>query len=170
MLFEKYLKIVLTFFIAIFCLTVAINNIIDYDVNFTFLKHIVTMDTMQPWFDMKIAAARAITNPSIHIVLYDCIIAGEFSAGLFALWASINMLKNINDNEKFYRAKSTFVIAVGLMLTVWYFGFNVIAANWFYMWANQYDASVPAFHFSFFALLLLIYILRDEKPTLSLLN
>lgn len=160
---ERYLKTTLVFFLAIFCLAVGLNNVIDYDVNFQFVRHILAMDTMHPWFNTDIAIKRSINSPSLQAFFYHLIIATELLAGLLALIASIFMLKNIKHDHHFSKSKNIFLIAAGLMLALWYFGFNVIASNWFYMWANQYNASPTAYDFIIFIMITVLYIMRDEK-------
>ncbi len=160
---ERLFKILLIFFIALFCLSVGFNNIVDYDVNFQFLSHVVSMDAMKPWFDLSISESRSITNPSVHAFLYTCIITAELSAGLLALLACLMMIKNIKDDSKFLRAKYIYLSATAIMITVWYFGFNVIGVGWFYMWASQYDAQATAYNFVIFLLISLMYVMRRES-------
>jgi len=163
MIIERTSKIMLIFFLAMFFLGVAINNIIDYEINFQFVQHVVSMDAMQPWFDPAIVTKRSITDPAVQLFLYHCIIAAELLAGLLALFACYKMIINIKNDKNFANAKNIYVIAAMLMMSVWYFGFNVIASNWFYMWANQYDASNTAYNFIIFILLSLIYVMCTEK-------
>lgn len=163
MIIERFFKIMLVFFLGLFCLAVGINNIMDYQINFKFLQHVVAMDTMQPWFDMTIAKNRAITNLTTQKFLYHCIIAVELLAGLLALYACFNMLRYIKNDTRFSKAKNIYIVATGLMMCVWYFGFNVIASNWFYMWANQYNALPTAYNFIIFMLVSMIYVARTEK-------
>jgi predicted small integral membrane protein len=162
MFVERYFKTLLAFIIAVFCLSVGIDNIIDYQVNYEFVKHVVQMDTMKTWFDLDISIKRGISNPAIHALLFHIIIASELISGLLALYSAFTMMKSIKDHALFRAAKSTFVMSAGLMLTIWYFGFNVVAANWFYMWANVYDAQAPAYNFSIMILLGTIYIMQKE--------
>jgi predicted small integral membrane protein len=159
---ERYFKTLLVFFMAAFCLSVGIDNIVDYQINYEFVKHVVSMDTMKPWFDASISLKRGTSNPAIHAILFHIIIAGELIAGFLSLYSFWRMIKSTKDDAQFMNAKTPFLVSSAGMLTTWYFGFNIIAANWFYMWANVYDAQVPAYNFSIISLLTVIYVMKKE--------
>lgn len=162
MIIERLFKTLIVFFLAIFCLSVAVDNIVDYQVNLEFVKHVVSMDTMKPGFDTAIALSRGTSNQVIHAVMFSSIIASEFIAGFLALFSCVKMLMTINDNLGFLKSKRIYLIAAAVMISLWYFGFNIIASNWFYMWANLYDGQQTAYNFSIFILLSTVYIMRDE--------
>lgn len=165
---ERYFKALLVLFMAVFCLSVSIDNIVDYQVNYEFVKHVVSMDTMQSWFDKSISVKRGISNPDVHAFLFHCIIAAELISGFLALYAFASMMRSIHDDTQFIRAKKPFIMATAVMLTTWYFGFNIIAANWFYMWANLTNAQTPAYNFSIMSLLTLLYVMKNDSESLSI--
>src|SRR4051812_24555654 len=53
---------------------VAFGNLTDYDTNFAFVQHVLTMDTTFPSSTIRY---RAITNPALHHAAYALIIATE---------------------------------------------------------------------------------------------
>lgn len=163
MIIERLVKIMLVFFLSLFCLSVAMDNIIDYQVNIAFLKHIMTMDTMRPGFDTMIASKRSISSETVHALAFHSIIAVEFIAGFIALYASIRMFLHRKEARGFNAAKRIYLIAAGLMMSLWYFGFNVIAANWFYMWVNINGGQQASYNFSIYVLLTMIYVMQRES-------
>src|SRR5258705_4142257 len=60
--------------IALFASLVAFGNLTDYNTNFVFVEHVLSMDTIFPFSTIKY---RAITNPSLHHSPYAVIIAAE---------------------------------------------------------------------------------------------
>src|SRR5262245_42254078 len=72
-------KSVLTLLLAIFALLVGIDNIIDYQTNFAFVRHVLSMDTTFPG---NALLWRAITSEWVHHVAYAGIIASELAVGL----------------------------------------------------------------------------------------
>ena len=67
-------KIVMVAAIALFASLVAFGNITDYDTNFAFVQHVLSMDTVFPLSTIKY---RAITSPALHHAAYAVIIATE---------------------------------------------------------------------------------------------
>ncbi|GEP07817.1 DUF2165 domain-containing protein [Methylobacterium oxalidis] len=72
-------KTILVLFVALFCLVVGCNNVVDYGSNYTFVQHVMTMDTTFPDNRLK---DRGISSPLMHQIAYGLIIAGELTAGL----------------------------------------------------------------------------------------
>ena len=60
--------------IALFASLVAFGNLTDYNTNFAFVEHVLSMDTIFPFSTIKY---RAITNPALHQAAYAVIIATE---------------------------------------------------------------------------------------------
>ena len=60
--------------LALFTFVVTVDNIIDYDANFAFVRHVLSMDTTFPDDTLR---WRAITEPTLWHVFYALIIFGE---------------------------------------------------------------------------------------------
>ena len=60
--------------IALFASLVAFGNLTDYNTNFAFVEHVLSMDTIFPFSTIKY---RSITNPTLHQAAYAVIIATE---------------------------------------------------------------------------------------------
>ncbi len=72
-------KIVMVASLGLFAAIVAIDNIIDYDANFAFVRHVLSMDTTFPNDTLR---WRAITAPALWNLGYLVIIAGEAATAL----------------------------------------------------------------------------------------
>jgi predicted small integral membrane protein len=72
-------KIVMVASLALFALLVTFDNLTDYDTNYAFVRHVLSMDTTFPGNELLY---RRITSPALWQVGYALIIVGE---GLSAL-------------------------------------------------------------------------------------
>ena len=68
-------KLLLVFGVAIFYSLVVFNNITDYNSNYQFVRHVLSMDTT---FPDNALARRAITNERVWSKAYAFIIAWEW--------------------------------------------------------------------------------------------
>lgn len=151
-------KVTLTISISFFCLLVGIDNLFNFNANYQFVQHVLSMSTMQPWFDATAVEYRAITNPTIHLISYLMIIFAELLAGTLGLIGSILMMKNIN-NALFSQGQALFLLGGAVAIAIWYLGFAVIGGEWFSMWANQTNGQMKAYAFATFILVAMIYVL-----------
>src|SRR5436305_12959392 len=76
--------------VALFGLLVAADNVVDFDTNYAFVQHVLSMDTVPD----KRLIGRAITDPAIWRLSYAAIIIGEALTGLGFLEAAIAMLSH----------------------------------------------------------------------------
>src|ERR1700686_1159322 len=70
----RLVKIVMTGSMALLTFLVTFGNVTDYGSNFTFVQHVLSMDTTFPGNNLD---WRAITNPAAWHVAYWVIILGE---------------------------------------------------------------------------------------------
>ncbi|KZX86211.1 hypothetical protein A3715_16545 [Oleiphilus sp. HI0009] len=146
--------------IGIFCFLVGYNNIVDYNTNYQFVEHVLSMDTMEAWFAGEELKSRAIESSTLKTLGYWAIIAAELSAGILGVAAAFLMLKNTNHGgSQFHTGQALFVLSATIAVLVWYFGFGVVGAEWFQMWANQWNGQMKAYTFATFILIAAIYIL-----------
>ncbi|WP_257929266.1 DUF2165 family protein [Campylobacter lari] len=103
---------------------------------------------------------RAITNPTIHHVAYIFIICFEAFIMLTALKGALDMFNARNSDAKtFHEAKKFGIIALTCCCLLWFFGFQVVAAEWFGMWMSKTWNGLPdATRLVNYMLLALIYI------------
>lgn len=131
----RLLKIVVLFLAGLFGLFVFAGNLMDYNSNYEYVQHVLSMDTT---FEGNALMWRAIEGSAIYTIAYWGLIIAE---GIFSLLAFIgvyHMLKNIRaTGRQFNRAKSFGFYAFILGFAIWYLGFIVIGSEWFAMWQSQ---------------------------------
>ncbi|MBY5775426.1 DUF2165 domain-containing protein [Rhizobium leguminosarum] len=154
-------KAYLVLLIGLFGVLVAANNIFDYGSNFNFVQHVMLMDTTFPDNDLM---WRAIPSPVFHHAVYWLIIAGEMLTGLLCIWGSVRLMKNSRQpRHLFVDAKRTAILGLTLGILVWFFGFMVVAAEWFLMWqSQQWNGVDAAFRFVMCISVVLIYLTQQD--------
>lgn len=120
---------------GLFGLFVFVGNLMDYDSNFQFVKHVLSMDTT---FEGNALMWRAIDSPILHHIAYIGIIVAE---GIFAALALIGAVKLFRrrsaDTATYDSARGWGYAAYGLGFVIWFVGFIVIGSEWFAMWQSS---------------------------------
>lgn len=153
--------------IALFISFTAFNNLTDYNTNFLFVQHVLTMDAIFPNANVKY---RAINSPPFHHIVYITIISIEIIAALICWWGAFILFKNINKNAvAFNQSKKWAIIGLTLAFLLWQVAFMSIGGEWFAMWMSKQWNGIPnAFRFFITILLVLMYVTArdsdDEKP------
>ena len=163
-------KAIVALSVGLFCLSAVLNNIVDSGTNYQFVQHILSMDTLAPWFQGADAIGhRAITSPTLHKFFFVCIVTAEFLAGLFATIGGAILLKNFQKGGgSFQKGKIFFIIGTTFGTLVWYFGFCVVGAEWFVMWTSEdWNAQSTAYQFATYILLALVYVSSSEPKVES---
>lgn len=128
-------KILMTGFFGLYALLVAFGNVTDYNSNFEFVKHVLSMDTT---FDGNSLMYRALGATWVHHAGYIFIIIVEWIIAISCLVGAWNMGKYLkSDAASFHAAKKWGLIGLLLGVTVWFLGFQVIGGEWFAMWQSQ---------------------------------
>lgn len=161
MLITRYAKIVMSLVLASFCLLVAFDNITDYGTNYLFVQHVMSMDTTFPGNKLMY---RAITDPAIWQLAYALIIAAEAATGLLYLAGAIRLFQARSAPGAAFNEAKAFVVAGSLLaFLVWYFGFMVVAGEWFAMWQSQtWNGQEAAFRFYMTVLGVLIFVVLPD--------
>ena len=147
--------------LATFALLVCFNNLADYNANYEFVKHTLSMDTVFPANTLKY---RAIFNPSIWHLAYGLIIFAEFLTGVLILIGAIGLLKNRNNHSAFIKAKNWIYLGCLVGLLLWFFGFIVIGGEWFCMWqSEQWNGVNSAFHFVVLIMFVMLFVAMPES-------
>jgi predicted small integral membrane protein len=163
-------KISFVVFVGIFGLIVGFDNIIDYQTNFEVVRHVMSMDTTHPGNRLM---WRAITNETLHHLVYWIIIATELFFGgvsIFGAWRLFRALRA--DAALFNAAKDTAVLGLAVGFALYFFGFMIIGGEWFQMWQSaQWNMQEPAFRFiGCVGFVLLFLSLPDRDPRASSLE
>lgn len=126
----------LTVFLAgLYGLFVFAGNLMDYDSNFQFVKHVLSMDTT---FEGNALMWRAIDNEVVHHIGYIGIILAEGTFTALALIGAVKLfLRRDADTATYNRARSWGYAAYAVGLLIWFLGFIIIGSEWFAMWQSE---------------------------------
>ncbi|MFG1284454.1 DUF2165 family protein [Xanthobacter autotrophicus] len=155
-------KAMMTAALAAFCLLVAYDNLVDYETNYAFVRHVLSMDTTFPGNALM---HRAIIDERGWRMAYAAIIAGEAVSGLFLALGAVAMLARLAaPAARFERAKRFVYLGGALAFLVWFFGFMVVAGEYFAMWQSKdWNGQAAAFRFSMTVLGVLILVALPER-------
>jgi predicted small integral membrane protein len=154
-------KIALVASIGLLALVIAINNIFDYDSNFSYIYHVMSMDTV---FSNNQLTWRAIRSPELQRATYGLIIATEFAIALLCLVGAGRLLTVMGQSGlAFNQAKNIAIYGLTLAFLFWFVGFMVIAGEWFAMWQSvNWNGQQPAFRFLGCVGIVLLYLNSPE--------
>jgi predicted small integral membrane protein len=155
-------KILMVLSLAAFAFLVTFNNITDYNSNYQFVQHVLSMDTT---FPDNVAMYRAITSPTLWTIGYWGIIAGEGLTGLLLFIGAFRMWAARDGMAEDFDAAKDFVIAGATMgFLVWFVGFMVFGGEWFLMWqSDTWNGQEAAFRFYLSMLAVLIFVNQPER-------
>ena len=126
-------KIAVIAALAAFALIVAYDNVLDYNSNYQFVRHVMSMDTI---FPDSVLRSRAIDSETIWRAAYALIITTEASTGLLLALGAVVLLGRWRASAKiFNQAKFWAVLTLGFCL--WFLGFVVIGGEYFAMWQSK---------------------------------
>ena len=144
---------------ALFALLVTFGNLTDYQSNYEFVRHTLSMDTTFPGNGLS---WRAITDPTAWAVSYGLIILVEGIIGGVLAFAAVRLAVNLRASAaSFNIAKQYAVIGVGLGFLLWFTGFMVVGGEWFAMWQSKTWNGQPA-AFRFYMTLLAVVIFVNQ--------
>jgi len=159
-------KILLVAGIAVFYTLVVFNNLTDFDSNYQFVHHVLSMDST---FAGNHGMWRALPSPTLHLIFYVSIIAWEF-ATMVLLWLGVLHLARAwrQSAVVFNKSKRIPVMALTLSMLMWLVAFLSIGAEWFLMWQsrtwNGQEAAFRMFAVVGIVLLILIQPEGDTQP------
>jgi predicted small integral membrane protein len=147
-----------------FLLLVVFNNTTDYDSNYQFIRHVLSMDTTFPG---NSGMWRAIGSPAVYRIFYGFVtiweaVAGALiGAGAWRLWKA-----RAAPPGEWGRAKTLAAAGLTVSLVQWYFAFITVGGEWFLMWQsriwNGQEAALRMFVIMGISLIFLC--LRDDEP------
>lgn len=135
---------------ALYILLVALGNITDYDTNFAFVQHVLSMDTTNfgaapgTGLDPNVMW-RAITDPVIWNIAYVLLIAWETAAAVVLVIATVLFVRGFLGHG-FTSARVTASIGLAMIVLLFVGGFIAIGGEWFQMWrSTEWNGLDPAF-------------------------
>jgi predicted small integral membrane protein len=158
----RFAKIVLLAALAAFAFVVAYDNIVDYGSNYEFVRHVLSMDTTFPGNALM---HRAITDPRVWTAAYTVIIATEGLTSLLLIVGALALLALVNAPAvAFNRAKVWAVAGLAVGFVLWFFGFLVVAGEYFAMWQSKtWNGQEAAFRIAMMLLGVLIFVCFPER-------
>jgi len=146
---NRYIKVALATFAALFCVFYAIQNIANLGSAEWFVG---AMTAMQGHEAYPNTFAFAVKSPIMVKVMLWIIILLELAAGLLAGKGAIDLFLRRNGSSEEFNAAKTYALAgTGLAIVVWFGIFGAFGGAFFQMW--QVEAGVNALRdASFFAL------------------
>jgi predicted small integral membrane protein len=155
-------KIVLLAALAAFAFIVTYDNIVDYNSNYEFVRHVLSMDTT---FPNNALMYRAVTDPRLWTAAYVLIIVTEGLTSLLLVVGALASLVLVNaPAELFNCAKMWAVAGLTVGFGLWSFGFLVVAGEYFAMWQSKvWNGQESAFRISAVMLGALIFVSLPEK-------
>jgi predicted small integral membrane protein len=156
-------KVLLLAAVALFYTLVVFNNVTDFDSNYQFVRHVLSMDSTFPgnhemW--------RALPSPVFHLAFYLGIIGWEIATTILLWWGVVRLLRSMRLSAgAFNAAKRVPVMALTLSMLMWLVAFLSVGAEWFLMWqSHTWNGQEAAFRmFAAVGLVLLIVLQPDTE-------
>jgi predicted small integral membrane protein len=157
----RLVKLAMVASIALFAFVVTFDNIVDYQSNHDFVRHVLSMDTTFPGNTLL---GRAITAPWAWTAAYWIIISVEgLTCAAFAV-ASVALTRALRaDAAGFARAKRFVFIGAGIGFLLWFTGFMVVGGEYFAMWQSKiWNGQEAAFRFYLTLVAVLIFVNQPD--------
>lgn len=157
-------KLLLVAGIALFYTLVVFNNITDFDSNYEFVKHVLSMDSTFPG---NHGMWRALPSPTFHLVFYLSIIAWECVTMILLWWGVAHMIRALRGSAAaFLASKRVSVMALTLSMLMWLVAFLSVGAEWFLMWQSRtWNGQEAAFRMFTVVGIVLLLLLQPEAES-----
>ena len=155
-------KMLLMASIALFYTLVVFNNTTDFDSNYQFVRHVLSMDSTFPG---NHGMWRAIDAPWVHLTFYCSIILWEALTTLLAWWGAIALFRALRaPAADFNAAKRIPIVALTLSMLMWMVAFLSVGAEWFLMWQSKtWNGQEAAFRMFAVVGIVLIVMLQPDR-------
>jgi predicted small integral membrane protein len=156
-------KLLLVAGIALFYTLVVFNNLTDFDTNYQFVRHVLSMDSTFPGNHLL---WRALPSPAIHLAFYIGIIAWEIATTILLWWGVVRLARGLRlGSVAFNAATRAAIMALTLSLLMWLVAFLSVGGEWFLMWqSHTWNGQEEAFRmFAVVGLVLLIVLQPDTE-------
>ena len=162
MVLIRLAKVTMVGSLAAYAFIVAYNNVVDYGSNYQFVRHVLSMDTTFPGNALM---HRAITNESIWRAAYALIMSMEGLTALLLALGAVMLLGRLRaPAEVFNRSKVWAVAGLTVGFALWFFGFTVIAGEYFAMWqSKEWNGQEAAFRITTEILAVLIFVSLPDR-------
>lgn len=151
--------------LALYATMVFAGNLMDYDSNYQFVKHVLAMDTTFPGNDLM---WRSITNDTLVNLAYWGVIAVEGTIAALGWIGSAVMCRKFKASaEQFNDAKTIGFYAFMLAFLLWFVGFICFGSEWFAMWqSDKWNGKQTAMDLvTVFGVFMIAYMIPDGALT-----
>ena len=159
-MYTRASKGLLTWAVALFASLVVFNNLTDYDSNYTFVGHVLRMDTTFPG---NRGMWRAIDAPFVHHAFYWIIISAEAAVAALCWVGGFRLFSSIKDASRFNQAKGVAIAGLTLGIILWFTGFITVGGEWFLMWQSKvWNGQQAAFRLVVILSIVLLYLIQPD--------
>lgn len=154
-------KVLLLAGIALYCSLVVFNNLTDFDSNYQFVRHVLSMDSTFPG---NRGMGRALLSPGVHLAFYLGIIAWEMVSAILLWWGVARLLRAMRlAADAFNSAKRLAVMGLALSMLMWLVAFLSVGGEWFLMWqSHTWNGQEAAFRMFAVAGIVLLILLQPD--------
>ncbi|MBS1802055.1 MAG: DUF2165 domain-containing protein [Acidobacteria bacterium] len=157
----RWTKLFLLAAIGIYYALVVLDNLTDFNSNYQFVRHVLSMDST---FIGNQEMWRAIHSPTVHLAFYWTIIIWEFASAILIWWGTAKLLRAMREPAGIFNTqKRTAIVALAVSLLMWMLAFLDVGGEWFMMWQSSvWNGQQQAFRmFAIISLVLLLLIQPD---------
>jgi predicted small integral membrane protein len=159
----RWSKILLLAAIGFYFALVVLNNVTDFGVNYQFVRHTLSMDTIPPENHLL---WRAIHRPAVWIVFYVVIIAWEAASVVLCAWGALALWRARGGTEQeFLCAKQVGIAALTVGMLQWFVAFVCVGGEWFLMWQSAWNGTEAAFRLFVVEAMVLVLLMMPEPAS-----
>ena len=130
----RWAKVLLLAAVAFYFTLVVFNNVTDFESNYQFVRHVLSMDST---FAGTRGMWRAIHSPALQLAFYLGVIAWETVNAALGWWGVVAMLRALRGSDvEFARAKRVGIAALTSGMLLWFVAFTTVGGEWFLMWQS----------------------------------
>ena len=157
-------KLLLLAGIAFYYTLVVFNNLTDFNSNYEFIRHVLSMDSTFPG---NHAMWRSMPWPAMHLVFYWSIIGWEFVTGVLAWWGLVRLARAFRGPAiDFNVGKRVALAALTLSLLMWLVAFLDVGGEWFLMWQSRtWNGQEEAFRMFVVVGFVMLLLLQPDTDT-----
>jgi predicted small integral membrane protein len=159
----RSVKTLLVLGVAFFYSLVVFNNVTDYESNYFFVRHTLSMDTTFPG---NHGMWRSVNSPVWVTTFYWSIIGWEMIIMALCWWGGFRMAQTVGATPMaFNLAKRVSIWGLALSLLKWLVAFLSVGGEWFLFWqSKQWNGQDAAFRmFTVAGIVLLLVALPDTE-------
>ena len=160
MLMFRLAKIATIAALAAFAFIVTYDNVVDYGSNYD-SAHTLSMDTT---FPNNALMHRAIADKRVWTAAYAAIIALEGSTSLLLVIGALTLSAQLTAPAERFNGAKVWPWRSDLGFGLWFFGFLVVAGEYFAMWqSNTWNGQEAAFRIASTILGVLIFVSLPDR-------